>query len=924
MDSNLLMYAPAPDDGTEGFASVSMLLDALTFPVSYCDRNFRYRYANDALAKRFRLSTEEIIGRTVGDIQGQHVLALFTPKYQRALDGFLTVYECEVDGVMTGPNWWHFEHYPNRNRAGDVVGFFTFSFDLSSSKALEREVQEREDKIRQLVESINLPMARWDRQARLVFCNSPYEKWVHRSRNEVLGLSLSQIFGATAWTTARSSFERAFAGHPTSYERQVKQPDGSLRWHRVQVFPDLFGSKEASTVFTIAFDIDDDIRLRQQLAANEARIRSVVDGIELPIARMDRDLKITYCNKPYAAFAGRDIHAIVGASIADVFGDSVQRSAEPHFKRAFAGESVSFDRLTDHARREHWIRVRLLPDRDASGNVRAVYATAYDIDADVKAGEKLEAARRRLDVFTDNIPFPLTYLDRQGYYRFANHAFLDRHHLQASDVIGRHPEQARGERVWAENKPYFYRALSGEANSYEREVTLANGQKRWTRTVYSPERDATGQVVGVYATSFDVDEIKRAQVQLARANAQLSAHLDRSPVAVVEYDANGYVVQWSPRAQEMLGSSFAEVVGRRISIERVHPDDRAEVAQIAQQIATAQVDKVINTHRYRHKDGHYLWIEWYTSVEKADNGALKSVLSIGVDNTARIEAERRLQRFGDRIPNPVTYLGKDSRYQFMNLAFQQWTGVTPDQMLGKTPIEARGLQLGSFFQSFIDRSLAGEDIHVERLARLANGDERWIKTHFSPDRNEAGEIIGCYNVSFDVHQTKIAEQALTRAANHDSLTGALSRNAFFNELDRRLTSNEGMMSTILFVDLDGFKSINDTIGHAEGDTVLIRAVERIRGQLKSSDIIGRLGGDEFVVLTRIPSPSVAQKVGERIVSAIREIEIENSPALSVSASVGIAMSLDNASTTGDLLVREADRAMYTAKRSGPGKVRFAM
>jgi diguanylate cyclase (GGDEF)-like protein/PAS domain S-box-containing protein len=652
-------------------------------------------------------------------------------------------------------------------------------------------------------------------------------------------------------------------------------------------------------------------------------MRSVVDGIELPIARMDRDLKITYCNKPYAAFAERDVQSIVGAKIADVFGEDVQRAVEPHFKRAFLGESVSFDRLTHHGKSEQWIRVRLLPDRDASGNVRAVYATAYDIDADVKAGEKLEASRRRLDVFTDNIPFPLTYLDRDGKYRFANRAFLQRHNLQAKDVIGRHPAQARGEHIWDEHKPYFYKALAGEANSYEREITLASGQTRWTRTVYSPERDAAGQVVGVYATSFDVDEIKRAQVQLARVNAQLGAHLDRSPVAVVEYDADGFVVQWSRRAQEVLGSSAAEMIGTRITAERVHPDDRAEVAQLALKISAAQVDALINTHRYRHKNGQYRWIEWYTSVEKTSAGALKSVLSIGVDNTARIEAERRLQRFGDRIPNPVTYLGTDSRYQFMNLAFQQWTGVTPAQMLGKTPIEARGSHLGSFFQSFIDRALAGEDVHVERLAKLGTGEERWIKTHFSPDRNEAGEIIGCYNVSFDIHQTKIAEQALVRAANHDALTNALSRNAFFNELDRRLKSDEGTMTTILFVDLDGFKSINDTLGHAEGDNVLIRAVEQIRAQLKDADIVGRLGGDEFVVLTRIPSSTIAQKIGERIIQAIQKIRIDSSPQLSVSASVGIAMTMGSQSVTGDLLVREADQAMYAAKRSGPGKVRFA-
>jgi diguanylate cyclase (GGDEF)-like protein/PAS domain S-box-containing protein len=924
VNSRLLMYAPEPDDPTGAFAPIALVLDALLFPVSYSDRALRYRYVNEALAKRYRLSRQEIIGRTVAEIEGEHSVATLKKTYERVLNGYLVNDQCELDGAASGSNWWHIERYPNRNRAGEVVGFFTFSRDISASKALEREVQEREQQIRQLVESINLPMARWNREGRLVFCNSPYEKWVRRPRSELLGLSLAELFGASAWTTARSSFERAFAGQPTSYERQVKQPDGSLRWHRVQVFPDLLGSRDAATIFTIAFDIDDDIRLRQQLAANEARIRSVVDAIELPIARVDKDLKITYCNKPYALFVGKTPETVVGATVRDLFGENVERSVVAYYKRAFDGESVSFDRLTSHDATARWIRIRLLPDRDAAGNVRAVYATAYDIDADVRSTEKLEETRRRLDVFTDNIPFPLTYLDRDGYYRFANRAFLERHNLLSADVVGRHPIEARGAKIWDEYKPYVQRALSGETVTYEREVTLADGEARWTRTVYAPDRDPDGNVQGVYTSSFDVHEIKRAQLELTYVNAQLSAHLDRSPVAVIEYDAQGHVVQWSRRAREILGSSASEMIGKRIPVDRVHPDDREEVAALTKKITSAQVDTVVNMHRYRHADGHYVWIEWYTSVAKTETGTLKSVLSIGIDTTARVEAERRLQRFGDRIPNPVTYLGKDCRYQFMNLAFQQWTGITPEMMLGKTPVEARGQLLGSFFQSFINRALAGEEVHIERLTTLASGEEKWVRTHFSPDRDESGQVVGCYNVSFDIHQTKLAEQALVHAANHDALTNALSRNAFFKELDRRLANAEGTMTTLLFVDLDGFKNINDTLGHAEGDNVLIQALQQIRAQLKEADIVGRLGGDEFVVLTQIPSATIAKEIGERIIGAIKKIQIAQNPELSVSASVGIAMTMGNTpGMTGDKLVREADQAMYTAKRTGQGQVRFA-
>jgi diguanylate cyclase (GGDEF)-like protein/PAS domain S-box-containing protein len=920
----MLLYGAIPGDPDSAFPAVAQLLDALVTPVAYLNREHLFVYVNEALATRLRIDRQRVVGRSIEEIEGRDVFESLRGVLDRVLAGEQVSEERSVHGSASGFAWWRIEYYPNRNRSGDVVGYYVFANDITGSKDLERTLSERGEQVRRLVESIMLPMARWDRGAHLLFCNSPYEQWIGRRRDEILGQTHAELFGAAAWAVSKSSYEKAFTGLPTTYERQVRRGSNDMRWHRIHVFPDDPGQIAPDTVYTIAFDIDDDIRLRQQLAANEARLRSILESIELPIARVDAKHEFVYCNSQFATYAGKTNEEIVGKSIAAVFGEEVFRAAEPYYVRAFASETVTFDRVATHDGIPRWLRVRLTPDRDATGVTRAVLVTVYDIDAEVRAREKLEEARRRLDIFADNIPFPLTYLDRNERYQFANAEFLRRHALSSEQVIGHHPVEARGQSIWEEYRPFFLEALNGKQTSYERALRLADGTSRWTRTIYAPGRATDGSINGVYTTSFDVHELHEAQAEIARIHTQLRAHLAGSPVAVVEYDAKGVISQWSPRAQQLLGMTAAEMIGTRLTLDLIHPDDREEVDKVMRRILHSDSSTIVNTHRYRRSDGHYVWIEWYTTIMRDTDDKIVSMLALGVDMQEKMEARFRLQRLADRIPNPITYLGTDARYQFANAAFVQWTGIPVNAMIGRTVVGVRGAALGGVFQSLIDQALGGEEVSIERVATLADGSERWVKTVITPDFDESGRIVGCYNVSFDVHETKLLEQSLQSAADVDTLTGALTRRAFFAALDRMLEQADNTVICVFFADLDGFKAINDKLGHAEGDSVLSEAVARIRSCTAVGDIIGRLGGDEIVVVTRATTQSIAREFAEKVIASVSSIALVNAPELQLTVSIGVVMTICRAgSQTSDELLNRADRAMYEAKREGGGRLRFA-
>ena len=246
-------------------------------------------------------------------------------------------------------------------------------------------------------------------------------------------------------------------------------------------------------------------------------IERLVDAIHLPIGRWDRDARLVFCNDHYLIWAGRARDALLGRTLQDLYGAAAWERAGTAFAQAFTGQTVSYERQLRHGPTPgQWARVQVFPDRDASGNVESVFTIATDIHADVVAREALQATQVRLDRFTDNIPYPLTYVDRGFVLRFVNKAYTDATQQKAAKLLGQHIGTIRGARRWAEHEPYFQRALEGKPVQYTRLVTSLPQGPRWMRTSYVPDLDDAGQVVGLYTVTVDVHELTIAQEQLRR------------------------------------------------------------------------------------------------------------------------------------------------------------------------------------------------------------------------------------------------------------------------------------------------------------------------------------------------------------------------------------------------------------------------
>lgn len=288
-------------------------------------------------------------------------------------------------------------------------------------------------------------------------------------------------------------------------------------------------------------------------------IERLADVIELPIGRWDHDARLLFCNTPYLRWAARPREALIGRTLAELYGEQAWERAKPAFEIAAQGRNAAYERQLSHGPAPgRWARIQVFPDLDAEGRAASVFTIATDIHEDVTAREELIAARVRLDRFTENIPYPLTYVDRGFVLRFVNKAYCDAVGQSADQLLGRHIGAVRGAKRWAEHQPYFERALEGRTVQYTRLVTSLPQGPRWMRTSYVPDLDGAGEVVGLYTVTIDVHDLTVAQEQLRRSvehdaltdvlsrraimdriDAALAA-APRAPVALFFVDLDGF------------------------------------------------------------------------------------------------------------------------------------------------------------------------------------------------------------------------------------------------------------------------------------------------------------------------------------------------------------------------------------------------
>jgi diguanylate cyclase (GGDEF)-like protein/PAS domain S-box-containing protein len=393
-----------------------------------------------------------------------------------------------------------------------------------------------------------------------------------------------------------------------------------------------------------------------------------------------------------------------------------------------------------------------------------------------------------------------------------------------------------------------------------------------------------------------------------------------------ERDEAGVMIAMDDDVSRLLGFSAEELIGHE-PLARIHPDDVER--DIANWIDTLCAPNQPRRWRGRHlrPDGGWLWIE-FTNVNHLDDPDHPHVVSDMIDISDEMalieelrEREELLRRLTESLPLGVVQIGRDRTIVHQNDRVDEVVGQAGATSFGDKLADVVDEDRAPLEAAVADVLERGKDAALEvRLQSPPDESLRVVSITFSALFGDNGQPTGAILSMWDVTESRRMHEELERHATVDALTGALNRRSVMQrltaELDQRSPASMG--TAVVFIDFDGFKAINDRLGHAAGDELLVAVSERLRTSVRGHDVVGRLGGDEFlIVFPGVVDADQALELGQRLADHVRQPMVLAGEPMTPRASFGVAW-VPNRSATPEAVVALADAAMYEAKSLGNG------
>ncbi|GAA1035309.1 hypothetical protein GCM10009557_42650 [Virgisporangium ochraceum] len=388
-------------------------------------------------------------------------------------------------------------------------------------------------------------------------------------------------------------------------------------------------------------------------------------------------------------------------------------------------------------------------------------------------------------------------------------------------------------------------------------------------------------------------------------------------LGVVRKDPLAVIIATDSATPRMLGWSEEELVGRR-TLDLLHPDDHQRAIDIwIDMLANPGASRRVRL-RHRHRDGRYVWLEITNHNHLNDpehNCVIAEMLDIS-DEMAAQEAlaasELLLRRLTEALPVGVTQIDPELTVTYQNERSTEMFGPRVGTVIDPEHVGNDGPTVVPALLAAL-RDNVDSDLEVSYLAR--DGESRRCALNIRPLAAQTGVVV----CATDITESARLREELRQLATFDALTGCLNRASILAALGDGAAVGAG--SAVVFLDLDGFKEINDSLGHAAGDALLRYVAGELPKAVRDTDLIGRLGGDDFVVVAHdVAGLAEARRIGEQIADHLAGCWLDlGGRRVPVRASIGIAWA-DAGETDADALVAHADAAMYQAKRQRTGRL----
>jgi diguanylate cyclase (GGDEF)-like protein/PAS domain S-box-containing protein len=422
-------------------------------------------------------------------------------------------------------------------------------------------------------------------------------------------------------------------------------------------------------------------------------------------------------------------------------------------------------------------------------------------------------------------------------------------------------------------------------------------------------------------------ELREQMREREAAEARLRLLVESSGEGIYGLDTDGRITFVNSRALRLLGYEHpGEVLGQEAhrlwQSLPLRPAARVEFEGFAG----------LHLHRedetFRRADGSAIPVEYRVAPLVMERQVVGAVVTFD-DITERKHREHELRKLSSAIehsPESVVITNVNGVIEYVNRKFEETTGYAAAEIIGRTPsLLKSGRTRAEVYQELWQTITAGQVWQGAILNRKRNGELFWEEESISPITDDRGNITHFVGVKEDITERRRLEEKIWRQANFDSLTDLPNRSLFYDRLQQALAraQRDGAPLALMYIDLDGFKEVNDRLGHTAGDQLLRQAARRLTRGIRRADTVARMGGDEFtVILTSFEHGSdMVKLIAERMRAALAEPFSGDTDPVTISASIGVAFYPADGDSMESLL-RHADIAMYRAKERGRNSVVF--
>lgn len=891
-----------------------------------CD--FIIRYLNSNGAKLLSVSPVNPLQQSLLDTFAGHLVAVLFDKYVAVMGSGLPLQEEICFPVPDGSTqatdltrWFLYQIVPQADGVALTLR------DITERKRSELEIRSNRAFLQSLTD--HLPMLFYAKRMR-PDGRGAIVNW-NRAAESITGFQSVNMLGKTDRESQPAHLADLYEAHDRVIlaslvpldipETRFQRPDGTIRYLHLMSVPIFDETGAVEYIIGIGEDISERRRQERSLRNNQAVLQAVNDASPLGLFMTDLAGNLTYINKAYERMAGRDAHALIGSPWSGALHSDDQEMAIAGWVAAIRQQQTfqSVHRLHQPDATVVFGAFKAVATR-LDEQITGYVGSVDDITLRLEVERALRASEQRLRLVTDNIPALISYVRPDQHFEFGNGKYQAAYGLRQSSISGMSQQAVLGPDVYAQSAPYIEDALQGRPANFERLVTHV-GPLRWERVRYVPDIDEAAQVVGFFSLSEDITELKQAQHTFAKSEMRLRMITDNLPALIAYIDHDWRYRFCNGHHDTILGLKPDRILG--LHVEEVVSPGHFEATK--EQIAMVLDGERLSFERQVvSQEGVAQHFQFDYIPDIGADGAVAGFYSMVLDITARknaelqqAEGEKLLRTLTDNLPALVSMIDSNERFQFNNQVHVQWLGRPLSDITGHTMREVYGEKNYLLYKPYFDQALKGNKIEFE-FETQHDGSSLFYRVAYAPQLDSDNVTTGVCCMVSDITALKKVEHQLRLLARFDTLTGLPNRNQFEEILDEALarSSRTGQPVAVMFLDIDHFKNINDTLGHHGGDDVLREFAQRLQQCVRKTDTVSRLAGDEFTIIVEgLQDDQEVRVIAAKILRAMREPFLIGTTYRSVTTSIGIATRRGD-EPSAESLLRRADKALYAAKASG--------